>query len=419
MSDLFKIAIIIFPGTNCHEESFRAIKNVGMLPEFFRWNDDYVKLKEFDGYFIPGGFSYEDRVRSGAIAGRDPLMKVIKEEAGKGKPIIGICNGAQILVESGLIPGLKDCHLGAGLAWNNHGYLNIWTRIKNESEPGRSAFNNFEQGNHFALPIAHGEGRWVIPEDLLKQLEESGQAVFKYCDASGEEKNEFSINPNGAVHNLAGVCNQAGNVLALMPHPERTKDGLVIFDSMKHYLENNKAKTGRGATRCALAKFCALKEESIINEYQKTNDSLEILVDLIITDNEAQTLETALTGLGYNNIKVSRMAHWEVETSEQSAKFIDELIKSGELLNTNKEIPYINDSSKLKAQSHKLLVRYAADFVGQGKVSTLTNRLGFKQIKSIKQGVLWSIDCSAADWQKILASNILANPYSQETLIYK
>ena len=129
-----KIAIIQFPGTNCEAESFRAIKDVGMEPELFRWNRDKEDLRKFDGYFIPGGFSYEDRVRSGAIAGRDPLMKVIKQESAKGKPVIGICNGAQILVESGMIPGLEASHLGASLSWNEKGYLNIWVRIKNDSD---------------------------------------------------------------------------------------------------------------------------------------------------------------------------------------------------------------------------------------------------------------------------------------------
>ena len=216
---MFKVAIILFPGTNCHDESFRAIKKAGMQPEIFRWNDDFAKFKAFDGYFIAGGFSYEDRVRSGAIAARDPLMSVIKEEAAGGKPVIGICNGAQILVEAGLIPGLEANHLGASLAWNNHGYLNIWTRIKNESQPGSCAFNNFAQGYHFALPIAHGEGRFVVPQEILDQLIQNNQTVFRYCD-DGEVKDEFPINPNGSVYNLAGVCNPVGNVLALMPHPK-------------------------------------------------------------------------------------------------------------------------------------------------------------------------------------------------------
>ena len=410
---MYKIAIIQFPGTNCEYESFRAIKKAGMSPEFFRWNDDYQELKKFDGYFIPGGFSYEDRVRSGAIAGRDPLMSVIKGESAKGKPVIGICNGAQILVESGLISGLEAYHLGSSLAWNERGYLNIWVRIKNESKKGASVFNNYEQGHHFRLPIAHGEGRWVIEEDLLKQLKDNGQTVFRYCDENGDIKDEYPINPNGAVYNLAGVTNPAGNVLALMPHPERTDDGQVIFRSMKEYLEDkvrNPKSEIRNPKQIQISNFKIQK----LAEYKRPENSIEFIVDLIITDNEAETLQVALNQLGFNdNIKVRRFTHWEVGASKQSDELVDQLIKSNELLNTNKETPYINDRSNLQATSYKLLARYKDDFVGQAKLDTLNNRLGIKEVKSVKKGVLWEIECSEEVWQKILESNILYNPYSQ------
>ncbi len=418
---MFKIAIILFPGTNCHEESFRAIKKAGMEPEYFRWNDDYEKLEIFAGYFIPGGFSYEDRVRSGAIAGCDPIMKVIKKEAeaprgaqGGGKPVIGICNGAQILVELGLIPGLEGHHLGASLAWNNHGYLNIWVRVKNDVQPGRCAFNNYPEGHHFRLPIAHGEGRWVIPQEILDQLIVNGQCVFRYCDENGQIKNEYPINPNGAVYNLAGVCNPQGNVLALMPHPERTPDGQVIFESMRKYLEKLPISNFQPPNN---PQSLVLNHQ--LNEYKKPKDSIEFLVDLIITDNEAETLQVALDNLGYRQIKVSRLTHWEIQSTDQSPEFIDQLIKSGEMLNTNKEIVYVNRQLKLKPKAHKLLVRYKDDFVGQNKLDTLNNRLNIKSVKSVKKGVLWQIECSEKEWQKILESNILYNPYSQEALIYE
>ena len=387
-----------------------------MSPEFFRWNDDYQKLKNFDGYFIPGGFSYEDRVRAGAIAARDGVMNIIKEEAETGKPVIGICNGAQILVESGLIPGLESYHLGSALAWNNRGFLNIWVRIKNDSKSGKSAFNNYEQGHHFRLPIAHGEGRWVIEEKLLKQLIDNGQAVFRYCDEDGEIKNEYPVNPNGAVYNIAGVCNPAGNVLALMPHPERVDGGQVIFCSMKKYLEN-----GRAYVKELVLNKLKLKTKNLkLLEYQKPSNSIEFLIDLIITDNEAETLQVALGQLGYDDVKVRRFTHWEVGVDKQSDKLVDELIKSGVLLNTNKEIPYVNQRSKIKVRrsSHKLLVRYKDDFSGQSKLDTLNNRLNIKSVKSVKLGVLWEIECKEDDWQKILESNILFNPFSQEALIY-
>ena len=408
-----KIAIILFPGSNCHLESCRAVKMAGMQPEIFRWNDDYNKLKEYDGYFIVGGFSYEDRVRSGAIAGRDPVIKIIKEQTEAGKPVIGICNGAQILVESGLIPGLSADNLSAGLAWNNHGYLNIWVRIKNDAKPGRCVFNNFAQGHHFKLPIAHGEGRWVIPEDLLKKLIDNGQTVFRYCDADGRIKGDYPINPNGAVYNLAGVCNPAGNVLALMPHPERTPDGQAIFESIRKYLEAGIKKLDSEIKSSIQHPASSLK----LNEYQKSQDAYEFFVDLIITDNEAETLQTALDNLGYNNIKVSRLSHYEIPVYKKSDKLAGDLIKSGVLLNTNKEIAYVDDRSKLKTKSFKLLVRYKDDYDGQGKLNTLNNRLSFKSVKSVKKGVLWQVECKEETWKKILESNILFNPYSQEAQI--
>lgn len=410
---MHKIAIIQFPGTNCEYESFRAIKNAGLQPEFFRWNANPDELKNFDGYFIPGGFSYEDRVRSGAIAGRDPIMAVIKEEAETGKPVIGICNGAQILVESGLIPGLTGHHLGAALAWNNHGYLNIWVNIKNDAEAGSSAFNNYETGHFFKLPIAHGEGRFVIPEDILNQLKANGQAIFRYCDDNGQIREEFPVNPNGAVYNLAGVCNPAGNVLALMPHPERVEAGRVIFESMKSYLDENSKSEIKSAKQIQNPNF-----QNQISKYDKPEDSLEILVELIITDNEAETLQVALNNLGFNDVKVKRFTHWEVGLDSEADNLVDRLIKSNELVNTNKEIPYINDRSKLNSSGHKLLVRYQNDFTGAAKLDTLVNRLDLASLKSVKQGTLWEIDCSDEDWRKILDSHILFNPYSQTAQIY-
>ena len=153
---MIKFAVISFPGTNCEAESVRVFKRNGMDAEMVLWNDpgmlDGSRLKEFDGYLIAGGFSYEDRGRSGIVAAQDPITEVLKKEADKGKVIIGICNGAQILVETGLIPGFDNKGLAIALTWNemkkdgeilDTGYYNVWSHIKNIAPKGRSAFNNF------------------------------------------------------------------------------------------------------------------------------------------------------------------------------------------------------------------------------------------------------------------------------------
>lgn len=436
---MYRIAIIIFPGTNCHQESLRVIQKVGMQAEYFRWNDDYEKLRSFDGYFIPGGFSYEDRVRAGAVAARDSVMEIIKEESLNGKPVLGICNGAQILVESGMIPGLSGYNLTAALAANKCGYLNIWVNIINDQEQGRCAFTtNFPKGEHFNLPIAHGEGRYVIDKDQLQKLIANGQTIFRYCDDQGKIMKEYPVNPNGAIYNLAGVCNPQGNVLALMPHPERTKH-LKVFESMKSYIANRESQIANRESGYTIQDTRYGKYE--IQGYQISGDSFEMYVDLIITDNEAQTLTNALHQIGFKNVEAFKKKHWEITLSEQPdfKKFTKDLVTSGELLNTNKEIAYIklkDEVFKYSADGLKpveeipemgevnLLVRNKNDYLGEDKLNTLIDRLNIKSVKSIKSGVVWQIKIQSKTqeeakevWEKIKNSNILFNPYSQEGMI--
>lgn len=430
-----KIAIIQFPGTNCEYETRRAVNRAGMEGEFFRWNQDHKELKNYDGFVIPGGFSYEDRVRAGVIASLDPIMNVIKDEAEKGKPALGICNGAQILVESGLIPGLNRNSLASALAVNKRvkegkvlgtGFYNTWCNIKNNSKKGRSAYTSLmEKGEHFKLPLAHGEGRFVIEEKLLEKLKESGQALFRYCDDEGRVIDEFPNNPNGSVYSLAGVCNARGNVVALMPHPERTQEGQVIFQSIKKYIEN-------GANQEDISLEYNLEDIEIGN-YKRGNKNLELFVDLIITDNEAETLKNALRHMGFENVGIKKQVHWEIEykdSGDDLEKFARELILSNELLNTSKEIVSVRfdnkimkfdnpefseiEKDKVLESDNCYLVRYKDDFVGQSKLDILKNQLGFKKIKSIKKGLVWQVRGSDVDLDKIIKTNIFYNSYSQD-----
>jgi phosphoribosylformylglycinamidine synthase subunit PurQ / glutaminase len=217
------VAVILFPGTNCENESVRALQAVGLEAEIIRWNTS-KDVSAYDGYLIPGGWSYEDRIRAGAIAAQDPLMLKIKEEAKKGKPVIGICNGCQVLIETGIIPGLKDkvqMALAPNIRDYPSGFYCTWVNIKNSSKVCK--FNSeLSEDEVIPIPIAHGEGRFTTAnKSLLEELQKNDQIAFVYCDSKGEVKNRFDVNPNSSELNIAGICNKEGNVLAMMPHPER------------------------------------------------------------------------------------------------------------------------------------------------------------------------------------------------------
>ena len=240
------IAIVQFPGSNTERETFMACERSGLNPVEFLWNKKHSSLVAFDGFIIVGGFSYEDRSRSGVIASLDPVVNIIKKEAEKGKPVLGICNGAQILVESGMVPGIKNYFVASALTNNKRivneeilgtGYYNSWAYLSCSIDPGESAFTSLlSAGENLHVPFAHAEGRFVVPESLLPILINNNQIPFRYSDNRGNIINEFPTNPNGSVYNIAAICNPPGNVMAIMPHPERTTNGDKIFLSIEESL---------------------------------------------------------------------------------------------------------------------------------------------------------------------------------------
>lgn len=219
------IAVIYFPGNNCEEESLRAILAAGIEGKIVRWNER-KGIEKFDGFVIPGGWAYEDRIRAGVIAAKDPVFSIIKKEAENMKPVLGICNGAQALVECGMIPGLQD-KVQMALAPNKNpfisGYYCTWIYAKSFQDKGRCAFTKFTEKDEIVpMPIAHGEGRYVTRDKkLLNQLIKNNQIIFRYSAKDGKIDESFPTNPNGAMHNIAAICNRKGNVMAMMPHPER------------------------------------------------------------------------------------------------------------------------------------------------------------------------------------------------------
>jgi phosphoribosylformylglycinamidine synthase I len=229
-----RVAVIAFPGLNCESESARALERAGLAAEIVRWTQPASVLARFDAYVIPGGFSYQDRVRAGALAAHDPLVEGLASEGAAGKPVLGICNGAQVLVEAGLVP--DDGRVRLALARNRmtgrSGYYASWVYVR--VEPSPCVFTRgVPPGTLLPLPMAHGEGRFTSAEpELIEQLAGNGQVPLRYATADGEPADAFPANPNGAERAAAGVCNRNGNVLALMPHPERALDAGAIARSV-------------------------------------------------------------------------------------------------------------------------------------------------------------------------------------------
>ena len=245
-----RVAIVQFPGVNCEAESARALRRVGLEAEVFAWTRPPHELRDFGAFVIPGGFSYQDRVRAGALAAKDPLMEVIAEEAANGKPVLGICNGAQVLVEAGLVPGGRgEVELGLG---RNHmtgrsGYFARWIVLRVESSDCLFT-STLAPGDLVPMPMAHGEGRFSAREPRrLATLAQEGQAPLRYADRAGDAATIFPDNPNGSPESIAAICNPRGNVLALMPHPERAQDLGAVPRGIGGAWEDRRDAWARGA----------------------------------------------------------------------------------------------------------------------------------------------------------------------------
>ena len=210
------VAIIQFPGTNCDIDTYRVFNELLDVEPTLIWHEKTTDLERFDAIVLPGGFSYGDRLRAGIIAAYSPVIKQLKKLSQKGKPIIGICNGFQILVESGLLPG-------ALLTNSNLKFICKWVDLKVETN--NLFTNSFQSNSIIRMPIAHNEGRYYVSEEKLQELERNNQIVLRYSDSEGNTS--IDNNPNGSISNIAAVSNSDGNVLGMMPHPERASDSLL------------------------------------------------------------------------------------------------------------------------------------------------------------------------------------------------
>ncbi len=217
-----KVGVIVFPGSNCDRDMFHVLTDVFHLDTQYYWHDKGLP-EDIDAIILPGGFSYGDRLRAGVIAAHSPIIKDVQKMSERGIPILGVCNGFQILVESGLLPGvlIKNDSLNFMCEWTN-------LIVENNKTPFT---NQFELNQKIPIPIANGEGKYYADDDTLKDLEKNNQIVFRYSDTV-----------NGSSNRIAGVCNEDGNVVGMMPHPERAveseinpvdnKPSSLIFESL-------------------------------------------------------------------------------------------------------------------------------------------------------------------------------------------
>lgn len=230
-----KVAVVQFPGSNCDQDALWALQMVGLKAELV-WHTE-TNLEGFQAVLLPGGFSYGDYLRAGALAKFSPVMQEVRRLAERGHPVVGICNGFQVLTEAGLLPG-------ALLANTNLHFTckEVFLRVERTDLPFTSSY---KPGQVVRIPIAHGEGRYYADPQTLEALEQNRQVVFRYApDPSTPGTAGEAFNPNGSLNHIAGIVNTAGNVLGMMPHPERaveetlgSADGLPFFISLKQALE--------------------------------------------------------------------------------------------------------------------------------------------------------------------------------------
>jgi len=212
---MLNVAVVRFPGSNCDVDTLRAAERVG-TKAFFVWHRD-TSLQDADVVVLPGGFSYGDYLRSGAIARFSPVMQAVQRHAADGGPVLGICNGFQILCEAHLLPGAL---------MRNAGLTFVSKPVDVVVERTGTAFTSaYGKGDRLRLPVAHGDGRFVAADDTLRMLEAEGRVVLRYV--ADTEGSPLQPNPNGSANHIAGICNAAGTVVGIMPHPERVADALL------------------------------------------------------------------------------------------------------------------------------------------------------------------------------------------------
>ena len=294
-----RAAVIVFPGTNCEVETIAALTKSGFSVTSLLWHE-VKSLARYNAVVLPGGFSFEDRGRAGLIASRHAVSAQLKKAAMRGTVMLGICNGAQILVELGLVPGTSNSTISLSRNISSR-FISHTCHVVSPLSRGHNAFNDFSE-KVLTMPLAHGEGRFTMPATLSETLLKNNQHAFCYCSPSGAIT--AKANPNGSMLNLAGVTNPSGTVMAFMPHPERQELKHPIFVSMKKWIA-----AGRRVPACCITapKLSVQRTESIPTD-------IELFIQLTITDNPLLSVESAMKDAGYS-ARLSRFRYMRLTGS--------------------------------------------------------------------------------------------------------
>ncbi len=403
-----KCAVIAFPGNNCETETARAAAKNGFDSQIFRWNQ-LEDFKAFNPDFIilPGGFSFEDRGRSGVLSSKEEIFDEIREFAKQGKIVLGICNGAQMIVESALIPA--EVALAKNVRRNEEGHVlgtgffNDWVYLTPERKD--TAFTKFLDKKVLHVPIAHGEGRFVSRDgETENKLEDGALVALRYSTEQGEVSAKFPVTPNGSDFAVAAICNAEGTIMAMMPHPERffdSCDGDAVFQSVAKFIE-----AGLAPTEVVIGDFAHLPIPKI-HEFKKDKNKLYLEKKLIITDNECFSVKSGAEKICGEDIDLARTILFEI-----SGDNLDEekIIDSGLILNPAKEfLIEKNDNSK-----KKLAVSEYEDDEADHLSDKLTELFGNET--KVKIYKVWSFGTETSDdvLGKIVQARLLANPNSGE-----
>ncbi len=398
------LAVIGFPGNNCEIETVRAAERNGFSAQWIRWNQ-IDQVGNFDAYVLPGGFSFEDRGRAGAIAAREPIFDALREEAKKGKVILGICNGAQMVVESGLIP-VGDNPLPFALADNirrdaaDHvvgtGYYTTWTNLKVENP--NTAFTN-QVTDLIRVPIAHGEGRFTSESQSGRDaLAGAAQVAFRYCNAGGTVNDHYPVTPNGAFAAVSMIVNQEGTIGALMPHPERRFENFTgdqIWQSMRVWIESGKSPATVAIGDLSAQPLPAIESISL------AEDSIYLEKTLIITDNEAFSVGSTAQAVAGPEVQLEKSIVYAVSGEKIDATA---LADTGLIYNANKEslVAFEPKDSQYLVEP---LVNDEADHLADQLTTVLGQDI---QVRTFKA---WNFGSTPKnDVATVLQNGLLANP---------